>query len=152
LAVFTDAEWQRCVRVLGSPHWALDPRFANLAGRITHRDDLDAYVEAWTSQRSAESVADLFQAAQIAAGIVADAEDLCGQDPHLAARSHWQTTQAAGGGRVLLDAITPRLSETPGQVTSVAPRPGDHTDQVLREILQMEETLIGALKRERIIA
>jgi crotonobetainyl-CoA:carnitine CoA-transferase CaiB-like acyl-CoA transferase len=153
LAVFTDDEWKRCIQVFGNSKWALESRFATLAGRITHRQELDASIETWTSQRSAEEVVERLQAARIAAGIVADAEDLCVHDPHLAARRYWQRTQTGDGRNVmLLDAVTPRLSHTPGEVAFPAPQPGEQTDQVLRELLHLEQTRIDALRQERTIA
>jgi crotonobetainyl-CoA:carnitine CoA-transferase CaiB-like acyl-CoA transferase len=60
--------------------------------------------------------------------------------------------QTADGSTVILDAVTPRLCSTPGDVSSLAPQPGDHTDQVLREILHMEQTTIDLLRREGVIA
>jgi crotonobetainyl-CoA:carnitine CoA-transferase CaiB-like acyl-CoA transferase len=92
------------------------------------------------------------QAVQIAAGVVADAEDLCVHDPHLAKRQYWQSIRTADGGTQTLDAITPRLSSTPGKVPSPAAHPGDDTDKVLREILLMEQTEIDALRWERTVA
>jgi crotonobetainyl-CoA:carnitine CoA-transferase CaiB-like acyl-CoA transferase len=151
LAIFSDEEWKRCAGVLGNPQWALESRFATLAGRMMHREELDARIEAWTSQRSAEEVMDSLQSAQIAAGIVADAEDLCVRDPHLAARRYWQPIQTDDGETLTLDAITPRLSHTPGEVPSRAPAPGDHTDQVLRDILQMKQTIIDDLRHQQIL-
>jgi crotonobetainyl-CoA:carnitine CoA-transferase CaiB-like acyl-CoA transferase len=53
LAVVSDEEWKRCIPVFGNPTWALDPRFASLAGRSAHREEVDARIESWTLQRSA---------------------------------------------------------------------------------------------------
>lgn len=95
---------------------------------------------------------DGMQAARVAAGIVADAEDLCVRDPHLAERSYWHSIQTDGGRSQPVDAVTPRLSHTPGHVTFPAPQPGDDTGQVLREILRLEQTDIDVLRREGIIS
>ena len=56
-------QWEALVEAMGRPSWALDPRFATLAGRVEHADDLDAHVEAWTVERDRYEVMDLLQRA-----------------------------------------------------------------------------------------
>jgi crotonobetainyl-CoA:carnitine CoA-transferase CaiB-like acyl-CoA transferase len=89
---------------------------------------------------------EILQAAGVAAGVVADARDLAA-DPQLAARGYW--VDLPGG--VQLDGVVPRLSDTPGAITAPGPRLGEHTDQVLRELLAMEQSAIDRLREERVI-
>ena len=55
----TEAQWDALVEVMGRPAWTDDPRFATLAGRVEHADDLDRLLEAWTSSRDRYEVMDL---------------------------------------------------------------------------------------------
>ena len=52
IACFSDEQWASLRAALGDPEWARDERFATLAGRKEHEDELERQIEAWTSQRS----------------------------------------------------------------------------------------------------
>jgi len=147
LAVFDDDEWSRFCAALGHPPWARDARFASHGSRLRQRRALDADVSAWTRERGAEATAHLLQNAGIAAGIVADAADLCRDDPQLRARGYWVRVRTPDGGEVTLDGTPFTLSDTPARIDRPAPRPGEHTDTVLRSVLEMDHTTIAALRR-----
>jgi crotonobetainyl-CoA:carnitine CoA-transferase CaiB-like acyl-CoA transferase len=151
IAVFSDDEWRRLVAALGSPAWALDRRFAGVSSRLAHAADLDRLVGEWTRRRSAEEVTQVLQAAGVAAGIVADAEDLCVRDPHLAARGHWRELESSAGDTVRLDGVTAPLSATPGSIDAPGPLRGEHTDQVLGELLGLDRAALDDLRRAGVI-
>ncbi len=154
IAVFTEAEWQRLRRVLGQPAWTSEARFATLADRLQHQDDLDGYIEAWTQQHAAGEVMTRLQAAGIAAGVVANGEDL-DRDPQLRARRYWARLPAQENGKtedVVLDGPPFKLSKTPGYVAAPGPLLGEHTDSVLRRLLNYSDQQIAQLKEECVIA
>lgn len=154
IAVFTEAEWQSLCRVLGQPAWTREARFATLADRLQHQDDLDGYIEAWTQQHPAEEVMTRLQEAGIAAGVVANGEDL-DRDPQLQARKYWAQLPARENGKtedVILDGPPFKLSKTPGYVAAPGPLLGEHTDSVLRRLLNYSDRQIAQLKAERVIA
>jgi crotonobetainyl-CoA:carnitine CoA-transferase CaiB-like acyl-CoA transferase len=82
IAVFTDDEWKSFCRVIGNPVWTKDPKFNTFLGRKQNEDELDRFVEEWTSQRSPEEVMTLMQAAGIGAGIASNIKDM-NEDPQL---------------------------------------------------------------------
>ena len=154
IAVFTEAEWQSLCRVLGQPAWTRETRFASLADRLQHQDALDGYIEAWTQQHTAEEVMSRLQEAGIAAGVVANGEDL-DRDPQLRARGYWAQLPAQENGKtedVILDGPPFKLSKTPGYVAAPGPLLGEHTDSVLRRLLNYSDQQIAQLKAERVIA
>ncbi len=155
IAVFTDAEWQSLCRVLGQPAWTRETRFASLADRLQHQDALDEYMTAWTQQHTAEEVMSRLQEAGIAAGVVANGEDL-DRDPQLRARGYWAQLPAQENGKtenVILDGPPFKLSKTPGYVAAPGPLLGEHTDEsILRRLLNYSDQQIAQLKAERVIA
>ena len=154
IAVFTQAEWQRLCRVLGQPAWTREARFASLADRLHHQDALDGYIESWTRQHTAEEVMTRLQEADVAAGVVANGEDL-DRDPQLRARGYWARLPAQENGKteeVILDGPPFKLSQTPGYVATPGPLLGEHTDSVLRRLLNYSDQQIAQLKAERVIA
>ena len=44
----SDEEWQRLVQVMGAPSWAAAAKFATVAGRLQHQEELDEHIEAWS--------------------------------------------------------------------------------------------------------
>ena len=154
VAVFTETEWQSLCRVLGQPAWTREARFATLADRLQHQDDLDAHIEAWTQQHTAEEVMSRLQEVGIAAGVVANGEDL-DRDPQLRARGYWAQLPARENGKteeVILDGPPFKLSKTPGYVAAPGPLLGEHTESVLRRLLNYSDQQIAHLKAEKVIA
>ncbi len=154
IAVFTDAEWQRLCQVMGQPAWTHEARFASLADRLQHQDALDGYIEAWTQQHTAEEVMTRLQEAAIAAGVVANGEDL-DRDPQLRARGYWARLPAQEGGKtedIILDGPPFKLSRTPGYVAAPGPLLGEHTDSVLSRLLNYSAQQIAQLKEDGVIA
>lgn len=152
IAVFDEADWRRFVIAIGAPSWCSEPRFATRDDRMRNREALDRFVEAWTTTRAAEDVVDRLQDAGIAAGVVADAEDLCRRDPQLQARGYWIRTKTPEGDEVTLDGIPYRLTGTPAFASGPGPLLGEHTAQVLERLLRLGSAEIEALATDGVIA
>jgi benzylsuccinate CoA-transferase BbsF subunit len=82
IGVFTDEEWDSFCKVLGNPSWTKDVRFNTLAGRVKNSNELNRFVGEWTANFTAEQVMAMMQAAGVAAGVVATAQD-SEEDPQL---------------------------------------------------------------------
>jgi crotonobetainyl-CoA:carnitine CoA-transferase CaiB-like acyl-CoA transferase len=137
--------------MLGDPAWTKDPRFTSLASRLGHHDALDCCVETWTQQHTPEDVMTLLQQAGVAAGVVANGEDV-DRDPQLRARGYWARVKTPEGDEVVLDGTPVKLSATPGYIAAPGPLLGEHTDAVLRRLLSYSDEHIAQLKAERVIA
>ena len=154
IAVFSDEEWRSLCRVMGNPTWAAQPRFASVAERLQHREDLDRHLETWTRRLAPEEVAARLQAAGVAASLVANGEDL-DRDPQLRARGYWArlpTKQEDGRTDVVLDGPPFTLSRTPGYVAAPGPLLGEQTDDVLRRVLGLSAQQVAALQADRVVA
>jgi crotonobetainyl-CoA:carnitine CoA-transferase CaiB-like acyl-CoA transferase len=151
VTVFTAEEWHAFCQVLGNPAWTKEQRFATLASRLEHHDTLDHYIEEWTQQHTPEEVMTLLQQAGIAAGVVANGEDL-DRDPQLRARGYWAHVKTPEGDEVVLDGTPIKLSATPGSIAAPGPLLGEHTDSVLRRLLGYSDEDIAQLKADRVVA
>ncbi|MFZ4669508.1 MAG: CaiB/BaiF CoA transferase family protein [Microthrixaceae bacterium] len=87
-----------------------DARMATFAGRLEHRDEIDARLAAWMSQRSADDALAEFTAAGAAAAPVYDMGDIFA-DPHFRARE--AITEVDG---IPMQNLIARLSATPGRI------------------------------------
>ena len=151
ITVLDDGEWARFGAALGGPAWTRDPRFATAGGRAAHAAEIDAHVAAWVAPQEAEAVVETLQAAGVAAGLVADAADLCVRDPQLAARGHFVDVPTPEGRTVRIDGPPYRLSATPARVSGPGPLLGEHTDAVLSGVLGLDGAEIARLRAEKVV-
>ncbi len=148
ITVFSDEEWQRFVAALG---WKPDPRFAGREDRLRQAAELDRLVAAWTRGQRAEEAMGRLQRAGVACGLVANAEDLCARDPQLAARRHFVEVGTPEGRTVRLDGPPFLLSDTPARVSGPGPLLGEHGDDVLRSLLDLDEGQIRELREDGVV-
>jgi crotonobetainyl-CoA:carnitine CoA-transferase CaiB-like acyl-CoA transferase len=150
IACTSDDDWSNLREALGDPAWARDERFATLAGRKLHEDDLEQKITEWTSQRSPEEAMTLLQAAGLAAGVVQNARD-CMNDEHLQARDYYAFLEHAEAGRTAYDGSGFRLSKTPARFETAAPCLGEHNFQVATEILGVSPEEFAELVGEQVL-
>ena len=150
VACFSDEQWSALRAAIGDPDWARDERFATLAGRKEHEDDLERALESWTSERSPEDVMSTLQAAGVPAAVVQNARD-CLEDEHLKARGYYVYLDHVEAGKHAYDGPGFRLSETPAQYRTPAPCLGEHTHQVAKEILGLSDQEIAELLVEQVL-
>jgi crotonobetainyl-CoA:carnitine CoA-transferase CaiB-like acyl-CoA transferase len=103
----SDSVAARVLEILGV---ADDPRFATFAGRAEHRDELEAAMVAYCSERDREEVIDVFTEAHAAIGPIMDMADIAA-DPHFLARG-----VLADVGDTPQQQLIARLSATPGRL------------------------------------
>ena len=134
IAVGNDEEWRAFCRAAGQPQWMDDPRFLDPYLRSKNQDDLDGLVEDWTQGHTTREVAELLQAAGVAAAASASGSDLV-NDSHLQARAAWPSVEHPAMGRQTVLAPPWKFSATPAGIHSAAPLIGQHNYRVFVELL-----------------
>lgn len=145
IAANQDSVFGRLCEAMGRPGLAVDPRYADHRARGEHQAELDALVEQWTSTLGSQELLDLLVGAGVPAGLVYQPADML-TDPHFQARRSLVTVPDRSFGELVMQAVVPRLSETPGEVRWTGPRLGEHTDEVLREVVGLSGTQIEDLR------
>jgi crotonobetainyl-CoA:carnitine CoA-transferase CaiB-like acyl-CoA transferase len=145
IAVRGDDEWYRCAELLGGAALANHPRFATLALRKRHEDELDALVTAWSTRQDVSSAEQALQLLGIPAHVAASSADMLA-DPQLRARGHFVEPDHPLMGQCTVEGARYRLSATPGGPTRAAPAVGADNDYVLRALLGFDEPRIAALR------
>lgn len=134
-----DADWARLAGVLGRPDLA-----SLTTGQRREREaELDALVAAWTAGRDPLEVEATLQAEQVPAHLVAGSAD-CLADPQLAHRHHFLVLDHPDR-RCLVENTRFRLLRTPPVVQRRAPFLGEHTFEVLSEMLGYDADRIADL-------
>jgi benzylsuccinate CoA-transferase BbsF subunit len=152
IAVTSEDDWQRFCEALGRPSWSFEPKFATLESRIQHQDELDLYVEAWTSQHGQQQAMETLQGAGIAAGMVQDPEQRAESDPQLQARDHIVRlpVEQEDGSRQRVDSLPMTVPALPHEDYRPAPDTGRDNNYVYGDLLGMGKDQIGGFTEEGI--
>lgn len=143
LGLQNEREWTAfCDVVLQNAALAVDPRFDSNARRNEHREALAAIILSLFATLTAAQVVARLDEAQIANARMNELADLWAH-PQLKARQRWQTVGTPAGD---IPALLPpgRNNEFHYRMGPV-PAVGQHTDSILRELGQTEES-IAALR------
>jgi formyl-CoA transferase len=141
-------QWDRFCRVLGDEVLRTEPRFATNLARLENHEEMKTRVEtALAAGTTAEWVV-RFEAASIAGGPIYELDEVFDdrQIQHLGMLAEVdQPTYEAHGGRVRMLGFPFRASATPASIRRPAPLLGEHTAEVLREVLDLSPAEISAL-------
>ncbi len=144
-----DSIFKRLMNTAGRPDMAVDPELEDNAGRLRHQDRVDGAIADWTRTLTADEVLATLEEARVPAGLIYSVEDMV-EDPHFQARGLFEEVEA-GGKPLKLPAIIPKLSETPGRTEWAGPAVGEHTGEVLGQILGLSDDEIRSLSEKGII-
>jgi crotonobetainyl-CoA:carnitine CoA-transferase CaiB-like acyl-CoA transferase len=145
LAVGSDRLWKKFCPLIGLDDMTDDPRFATNPARNENRQELIETLQAIFLTKSYEEWEALLIANGIPVGAINTIDQVV-EHPQIQARGMLVECDHPVAGKVKLVGPAVKLSETPGSVRSPAPTLGQHTDAVLRNILDMETAEIDALR------
>ncbi len=145
-----DSIFKRLMTAIGREDLAVDPALADNAGRVTRVAEIDEAIAKWTALRTVDEVLATLDAASVPAGRIYTVADIA-VDDHYRARGMLAEVTLEDGSRFNVPGVVPKLSETPGSQRRNAPRLGQDTDDVLREV-GLTESQIEALKRRGVVA
>lgn len=147
VAVGNDTQFRTFAGIIGEPELADQPLFATNDSRVRNRDEVVAHLQAiMKTQTSAHWLAEL-EANKIGCGPI-NTLDQVFEDPHVKAREMVVNVPhpLAGPDGAQLIASPLKLSETPVQYRHHPPLLGQHTDEVLREVLGYDDNRIAELR------
>lgn len=146
VAVGNDGQWRRFCEAIERPDLLDDPRFATNAERIAWRDTLCPLLqEVLTARRSAEWLS-LFEKADVPAGPV-NSVDCALNMPQVEAREMVQEVAHPTLGPLRMVASPLKLESTPPTIRRHPPLLGEHTLEVLAEVLGLDVSAPGDLSR-----
>jgi crotonobetainyl-CoA:carnitine CoA-transferase CaiB-like acyl-CoA transferase len=138
LAVGNDRQYAEFCRLAGRPELASDERYATNATRVAHRDELMAIIMDITRARTNRDWLDALAAAHVPCGAVNRLDEVFA-DPHVQHRGMRIELDHPLAGKAPLTGCPIRFSGTPVEYGLAPPLLGQHTREILCELLGHEE-------------
>jgi crotonobetainyl-CoA:carnitine CoA-transferase CaiB-like acyl-CoA transferase len=133
LLPYTTAQWRRFFELAGTPQHAEDARFVDPAKRSENISELYAILAGLVAQRTTAQWQALLKDADIPMAPIMTPDNLL-EDPHLKAIGFFSEAQHPTEGDIRTVGIPVTFSRTPGSIRTLAPRLGEHGDEIREEI------------------
>ncbi len=146
----SDANFARLCKAMDRPELVDEPRFARLADRAAHGDEINGIVADWTGQLDARTVEERCVACDVPVATAYTAADIFA-DAHIAARGDLVTVDDPVVGPIRQQAPYPRVVGEPTPAPAGAPRLGEHTRVVLRETVGVSDGELDQLAADGVI-
>jgi len=150
LAVGNDGQYAKFCAVAGRPELSQDPRFAKNSERVRNRAVLVPMLEEVMRTRSKQDWLSALEAAKVPCGAINNLAEVF-DDPHVQSRAMVHTWDRPGTGPVNLVSSPMKLSATPVRNEVAPPLLGQHTNEVLGELLGYSSEKIQQLRKDAII-
>jgi crotonobetainyl-CoA:carnitine CoA-transferase CaiB-like acyl-CoA transferase len=135
----------RVYRAVGRPELAEDPDYIDPVRRQARAAEVDGLVADWVVERTLEEAMAVFEAAEVAAAPVYDAEQLLA-DEHLQARGTFLRVDDPDFGPMRIQAPVAQLSETPGRVDHLGVALGADNKAVWGDLLGVPAERLAELE------
>ena len=150
LACGNDNLYRKFCEVAGCPELAADARFASNGKRVENRAELSRLLQEIFLKKTTREWVELLDAAGVANGPINDVAQVF-QEPQVKARGVKIELEHPVAGKLPLVASPMRFSGTPLEHKLAPPVLGQHTDEILREVLSLSDGEIARLRAEGVI-
>jgi crotonobetainyl-CoA:carnitine CoA-transferase CaiB-like acyl-CoA transferase len=150
IACTNDKIFGRLTGAMGRPELAIDPRFGEARARVAAREQIDEIVTEWTATHTLRELLRLLDEHAVPSSPIYSIADAY-EDEQYKARKTLVDFYEPLLGALKMPAVIPRLSGSPGEITSLGPSLGRHTDQVLMNVLGYSPAAIAELRQRRVI-
>ena len=149
IAVGNDKQFVQLCHVLGRPDMAVDERFTTTSLRVQHKEILLPIVASILAQQSIGHWMPLMRKAVVPSAPIYDFKQVF-EDPQIKHRELVKTIEHPLAGSMSVVGNPLNFSETPVEYKRAPPLLGQHTDEILREVLGMDGPEIAQLAEEKV--
>lgn len=150
IGVGHDRQWRRLCQAAGWDDLAADERFSTNPQRVEHRELLIPILQERFRTRSTSDWRDSLRDAGVPCGPI-NAIDLVFAEPQVLSRDMLVEVPHPTAGRIKLAGCPMKLGRTPARIDRHPPLLGEHTEEVLQDLLGSTPDQIAALRVEGVI-
>lgn len=136
---------------LGKPEWKIDARFLTNALRVRHRETLDQMIENELKMKTTQQWLEIFEGSGMPYAAVNDIKATLNHE-HVLARNMIEDVAHSACGSVKLVNHPLKYSRAEPKIRSPPPLLGQHTDEILIELLKFSKEEVAEFKTQKIIA
>ncbi len=149
-AAGNDGQWRKFCEAVNHPEWAEDPRYATNEARVRHRQEVVTMLNQLFRTRPAAEWMKLCDEIGIPSAPI-NTMDKVFNDPQVQARQLKLEISHPENGTIPLVASPLRIPTSPVQIRYLPPKLGEHTEEILQELLQYDISQITTLRQENVI-
>ncbi len=152
LAIGNDGQFMKWCEVVGADELSNDPRFQTNKNRVENREALDELIPPYIIRKTVEEWLTLLAANGVPCGPVNTIPQVF-EDPHILHRGMKieMDHPLAETGKVPLVGNPVKFSKTPVQYRNAPPTCGQHTSEILNEVLGLNDEEITNLRKKEVI-
>ena len=150
IAANQDTVFGRLCEAMNRPDLPSSPRYSSHQARGAHQKELDDLISDWTRTLTPRAVLALMDKQGVPAGQIYRAPEML-EDPHFKAREAIVTVDHPQFGKLRMQNVAPKLSETPGSIRAVSPGLGEHNEAVYLDMLGMQPERYARLREKKVI-
>lgn len=150
MAAGNDRQWAALCEAIGRPEWAKDERFATNPERLRHRDSLTGLLNEVFQQKTIKAWLETLEEIGLAAAPI-NSIDQVFEDPQVIAREMLLEVSHPTVGPIPLIGSPLKIPTSPTTVRRAPPLLGEHTDEILAELLDYDADAIETLHNESVV-
>ncbi len=150
IGIETDEEFVKLCKVLGRSDWIEDEGLQSNEGRLKQHDKIDGTISEWTKTMQAPEIMSLLQTSGIPAGVVQKSSDLL-KDPQYGYRDFYRYMKHPEMGTIPYAGHQYQMSDYNNGPRSAAPILGEHSFEILGELLGMSDEAIAESYAKEIV-
>jgi len=150
VAVGNDSQFRHFVKVGGEEYLADNPRFSENPLRVQHRAELVPLLEAMTRKKTKAQWISLLDEIGVPCGPINNMKEVFANE-QVQARKLAISVPHDTAGTMKLVASPIRMSATPTEIRTAPPTLGQHTNEILREYLKLDNKAIQALHKQGVV-
>ncbi len=135
--------WEKICDVIGEPGWKTDPLYAKPNARLPRLNEIFGRIEQWTMTKTKFEAMDILNEFDIPCGPILSMKEIA-EEKSLRDTGTVVEVDHPKRGKYLSVGNPIKLSNSPTQVKR-SPLLGEHTDEILRDVLKLDEDRIAAI-------
>ena len=152
IGIGNEEMWARFCKATNMMWMLEDPKFSTNEARLENHAEVKRVVEDWTRNKTVKEILDILLKYEIPCGPVYSMDEVC-NDPHIAkAREMVVEIDQPNVGKMRIVGCPIKMTPTGASIRRPAPLLGQHTDEILKEVLGLSNEEIKRLREENVIS